>query len=81
MLKPQTFRPDDPLRALGIRPAAAALEEAQLREIAVLKARLAKRDWLLACRAKLEAQAICDVPRLHAPDPERFFREHWCLLR
>ncbi|MFQ3594851.1 MAG: cupin-like domain-containing protein [Sphingomonadaceae bacterium] len=81
MLKPQTFRPDDPLRALGIRPAAAALEEAQLREIAVLKARLAKRDWLLACRAKLEAQASRDVPRLHAPDPEHFFREHWCLLR
>jgi hypothetical protein len=81
MLKPRGFRPNDPARALGLRTAALAADEGTLRELAHLKARLAKRDWLLACRAKLEAQAGTAVPRLHAPEPERFFAEHWCSLR
>ncbi len=131
---PTGFRPDDPLRALGIRapagPAAAEaaraaaprLDDATRTEIALalmagtpphqvagdlvrrgvapglagaevelarpyaaaaarLERRLAKREWLHAILARLEAAAGLEVPRLNAPAPEAFFRAHWCTLR
>lgn len=46
-----------------------------------LRARLAKRDWLLACRARLEALSPADVPRRHALDPARFLAEHYLPLQ
>ncbi|MGL6043211.1 MAG: hypothetical protein ACRC1J_04755, partial [Sandaracinobacteroides sp.] len=93
----KSFRPDDPMRALGIRQSPAGLDDVQRQSIAaallagdpaeaiiagllregvalsvaraelqaaadhpylkaatLLKARLAKRDWLLEARARLE---------------------------
>jgi ribosomal protein L16 Arg81 hydroxylase len=41
----------------------------------LLQARLAKRDWLLANQAKLTAADA--VPRIHAIEPERFFRDFY----
>lgn len=83
MLNPKSgFRPDDPMRALGIRPpAGAAPDPALLKRIDQLEAQLAKRDWLLECRARLESQAGRAVPRLHRPDPQAFFRDCWATLR
>lgn len=133
---PAGFRPDDPLRALGIRqPAAGApasvasavaaearLDDPTRTEIALalmagaapaevvadlvrrgtepllarteveraapyvaaagrLARRLAKREWLHAILARLEDQRGIAIPRLHAPSPEAFFRDHWCTLR
>lgn len=119
----KTFRPDDPLRALGMRPAAPMVDDglraliaerlldgvardALLGELARrgvdlqtaraevaaaqqhpymkgaerLKARLAKRDWLLECRARLERMTPAAVPRLHRPDADSFFRDHYSRL-
>lgn len=45
-----------------------------------LRARLAKRDWLLACRARLEALAPAEVPRRHRLDPGTFLAEHYRTL-
>lgn len=83
MLNPKSgFRPDDPLRALGLRAAApAAPDAALLKRIDLLEAQLAKRDWLLECRARLEGQAGRVVPRCDAMAPEAFFRDHWTTLR
>lgn len=119
----KTFRPDDPIRALGLRAAPAGVDDSQRQAIAErllggepqeailadlvkagvplataraelaaatghpylkaaerLKARLAKRDWLLQSRAKLEASLLAKVPKRHAPSPERFFAEHYATL-
>lgn len=86
MLKPEArpaFRAQDPARALGLRPASAAatIDEAQLRELARLRARVAKRDWLLGIRARLERELWQEVPRVRGMSPATFFREHWCTLR
>ncbi|WP_448582692.1 cupin-like domain-containing protein [Thermaurantiacus sp.] len=84
MLKPEVrsgFRPNDPARALGLRPAIPHADEAQIRELARLKARLAKRDWLLGIRARLERELWHEVPRVRGMAPQTFFREHWCTLR
>lgn len=128
---PTGFRPDDPLRALGMRapaaspaPAAAPprLDDASRTEIALaliagtapadlvadlvrrgtapalaraevdqalpyaaaaarMERRIAKREWLHAILARLEDQRGHAIPRLEAPDPQTFFREHWCTLR
>jgi hypothetical protein len=74
----KSFRTDDPARALGLRPAASL---ADLKERERLEARLAKRDWVLECRARLEAAVGRDVPVLDRPDPEVFFRDFYALLR
>lgn len=83
MLNPKSgFRPDDPMRALGIRtPAPAAPDPALLQRIDQLEAQLAKRDWLLQCRARLEGDARNAVPRLDGLAAEDFFREFWTTLR
>lgn len=84
MLKPEArpgFRADDPARALGLRPVAAGVAEVQLKELARLKARVAKRDWLLGIRARLERDLWHEVPRVRGMAPDRFFRDHWCTLR
>jgi hypothetical protein len=83
MLNPKSgFRPDDPMRALGIRAAApAAPDPALLQRIDQLEAQLAKRDWLLECRARLEGDLGRDVQRLDRPDPQAFFRDFWTTLR
>ncbi|WP_448578771.1 cupin-like domain-containing protein [Thermaurantiacus sp.] len=83
MLNPKSgFRPDDPLRALGIRAAApAAPDPALLQRIDRLEAQLAKRDWLLECRAQGPLPAGRAVPRLERPEPEAFFRDFWTTLR
>lgn len=77
---PAGFRPDDPLRALGIRPPGAGPDPALLARIDRLEAQLAKLEWLLDCRARVERQGLV-IPRLHAPDPEVFFRDYWVSLR
>ncbi len=117
------FRPDDPLRALGIRavppaidpavrqrvaerlllgdsaeailfdlvrdgvPLAAARDELAaaaghpyLKAAAILQARLAKRDWLLESRARLERQRLTEVPRRHALAALTFLNEHYTTL-
>jgi hypothetical protein len=119
----KTFRPDDPMRSLGIRGQAAGLDDAQRQEIAArlmageapdavlaalvkagaplaavraeiaaaegqpwlaaaarLRARLAKRDWLLEARARLERAADEAVPRRHALPADTFFRDHYSTL-
>lgn len=119
----KAFRPDDPLRALGIREAPAALDDVQrqriaeqllagepvetilaalartgvspvaaraeidaaaahpyLKAAALLQARLAKRDWLLESRARLERQGLLEIPRRHALPPQTFFAEHYTTL-
>ena len=136
------FRPDDPLRALGLRPhqlpgsagrvasalappaaaAAARLDDPTRTELALaliagaapaavvadlirrgvdpvlaraevdqaapyvaaaarMAGRLAKREWLFAILARLEDQREPGIARLHAPDPQTFFRDHWLTLR
>jgi hypothetical protein len=124
MLDPRKqFRPDDPLRALGIRAVPAALDDERRREIAErlllgdgpeailadlarsgvslgvakaeleaaaahpyvkaaerLQARLAKREWLLECRARLERAGPAAVPRRHALAAETFHAEHYRML-
>lgn len=47
---------------------------------ALLQARIAKRDWLLESRARLERQGLHEIPRRHALPPESFFAEHYCTL-
>lgn len=120
----KTFRPDDPLRALGIRAEAAArLDDSQraaiaarlmtgeapeaviaalartgtplalaqrevaaasdhpyVRGAATLAARLAKRDWVLDCRARMECMAQTGIPRRDRLDADRFFEEHYARL-
>ncbi len=45
-----------------------------------LRARLAKRDWLLEARARLERMQPAEVQRRHALPAEVFFREHYTTL-
>jgi hypothetical protein len=78
-VKAALLRDGAPLAAVEAELAAA--EGAPWRAAAdLLRARLAKRDWLLECRARLEAQGLPEVPRRHALDPESFFREHYTTL-
>lgn len=58
----------------------AAAAHPYVKAAAVLQARVAKRDWLLECRAKLERQVLREVSRRHALDPERFFVDHYASL-
>lgn len=44
------------------------------------RARLAKRDWLLAARSKLERMQPAEVARRDRLSPEAFFREHYTTL-
>ena len=118
------FRPDDPLRALGIRaPQPAALDDSQRLDIAarllageapdailaalaragaplpavqaeiaaaashpylkaasLLQARLAKRDWLLESRARLERLGAQGIQRRHALPADTFLEEHYATL-
>lgn len=119
----KSFRPDDPMRALGIREAPVALDDVQRQGIAaqlllgeaaeailaglvregvalplaraeieaaqthpyvkaagLLQARLAKRDWLLESRARLEQAALPEIPRRDALAPEVFFAEQYSTL-
>ncbi len=119
----KAFRPDDPLRALGIREAPIAIDDVQkqriaaqllageavdailaglaregvspaaaraeidaaanhpyLKAAALLQTRLAKRDWLLESRARLERQRLKEIPRRHALPAEVFFDEHYTTL-
>ena len=119
----KTFRADDPMRALGIRAAPPAMDDAHREDIAcrlltgdaadailadlvrqgvplqmakaeveaaashpylkaatLLQARIAKRDWLLESRARLEKAALAEIPRRHALSPETFFAEHYSTL-
>ncbi|WP_199554486.1 cupin-like domain-containing protein [Sandaracinobacteroides hominis] len=124
----KSFRPDDPLRALGIRAVpsgpggtplddslrqlvaeqllagetaeavlavlmrrgvaaaeakaeiAAAAGHPYLKAATQLQARLAKRDWLLEARAKLERMQVAEVPRRERLAPETFFAEHYTTL-
>jgi hypothetical protein len=119
----KAFRPDDPLRALGIREAPTVLDDVQkqriaekllagepaeailaglaragisptvaraeidaaaahpyLKAAALLQARLAKRDWLLESRARLERQGLPEIPRRNALSPDSFFTEHYTTL-
>jgi len=87
MLNPKAgFRPDDPARALGLRPTAPAAIDAERiarleAEVSRLKARVAKRDWLMGNRARLERELAREVPRVRGLAPDAFFRDHWCTLR
>lgn len=122
----KSFRPDDPLRALGIRaaPPATVLTDEQREQIAAqlmagtaaeaviaelvstqsvpvatarqevasaaahpyvraaarLQARIAKRDWLLECRARLDALGPLTIARRHRLPAETFCQEHYCTL-
>ena len=58
----------------------AAATHPYVKAAALLQARLAKRDWLLESRARLERMAPADVPRRHALSPEAFFAEHYTTL-
>lgn len=71
------FRADDPLRALGIRPTTAAPAPSDDRTAA----RLEKRDWLLKCRARLEALQPASVPRVAVMEPSIFLQQHYIPLR
>jgi hypothetical protein len=51
-----------------------------LKGAALLQARLAKRDWLLEARAKLERMGPAEVPRRHGLSAEAFFRDHYATL-
>lgn len=119
----KSFRPDDPLRALGIRAAATActLTDEQREHIAALlmddmpgeaiiadlvsrqsvpvaiarqevasaaahpyvraatrlKARVSKRDWLLECRARLDALPDSGIARRHRLPADTFLAEHY----
>jgi hypothetical protein len=59
---------------------AAAEAHPYLKAAALLRARLAKRDWLLEARAKLERMQPAEVPRRDALSPDDFFREHYSTL-
>jgi hypothetical protein len=119
----KTFRPDDPMRALGIRQQPVALDHAQREEVAArlmageppeailaalvktgaplaavraelaeaegqpwlkaaerLRAQLAKRDWVLETRARLERLQPAEVPRRDALPADIFVREHYTTL-
>lgn len=68
-----------PLAAVRDEIAAAAAHP-YLKAAAQLKARLAKRDWLLEARAKLERMQPAEVQRRHCLAPEDFFRDHYTTL-
>lgn len=119
----KSFRPDDPMRALGIRQQPAGLDDVARQSIAerllsgeapdavigalvrqgtalplakaeveaaaahpyvkaagLLQARLAKRDWLLESRARLERLGEYEVARRDRLSPETFFAEHYTTL-
>ena len=69
----------------GVEPRLARAEVEQAGPYAAAAARmerrLAKAEWLHAILARLEAARGLAVPRLDAPAPETFFRDHWCALR
>jgi hypothetical protein len=65
----------------AVRAELAAAEGQPWRKAAErLRARLAKRDWLLEARSKLERMQPAEVARRHALSPEAFFREHYTTL-
>lgn len=69
--------------ALAQQEIARAAASPYLRGAAVLQQRLAKREWLLACRSRLEALDGdgAEPPRHHCLPAERFFREHYVAHR
>ena len=120
----KSFRPDDPLRALGMVRASPGFDDVQRHALAqrllagdppagiladlvrqgialplarsemaaaqaspylkaaeLLQARIAKRDWLLECRARLEQLALAELPRRHALAGQTFHTEHYLPLR
>jgi DNA-binding transcriptional ArsR family regulator len=58
----------------------AAAAHPYLRGAGLLQARLAKRDWLLEARAKLERMGPAEVLRRDRLAPDIFFREHYATL-
>ncbi len=59
----------------------AALAHPYLKAAALLQARLAKRDWLLESRARLEREALPEVPRRHALAADVFHAEQYLPLK
>ncbi len=68
-----------PLAAVRDEIAVAAVHP-NVQAAALLHARLAKRDWLLEVRARLERMQPAEVPRRHALSPDDFFRDHYTAL-
>lgn len=58
----------------------AAANHPYLQAAGLLQARLAKRDWLLEARAKLERMQPSEVARRDRLSPEDFFRDHYTTL-
>ncbi|WP_181160174.1 cupin-like domain-containing protein [Sandaracinobacter neustonicus] len=58
----------------------AARAHPYLKAAALLQARLAKRDWLLEARAKLERMGAAEITRRDRLPPETFFAEHYATL-
>jgi hypothetical protein len=75
------FNRQDPLRALGIRPPALTPARPDDGLADRLTARLDKRDWLLHCRARLEALLPPAIPRVAGMDPATFLQNHYIPLR
>jgi len=71
-------------QGVALTVAKAELEAAQahpyVRAAGLLKARLAKRDWLLEVRARLEREGLAEVPRRDRLEPERFHAEFYTRL-
>ena len=59
----------------------AAQNHPYLRAAALLQARIAKRDWLLECRARLERETFHAVPRRHALPADIFHADHYATLK
>ncbi len=65
----------------AVRDELAAIEaHPYFRAASQLRARLAKRDWLLEARAKLERLQPAAVQRRHGLSAEDFFRDHYTTL-
>lgn len=81
---PEAILPDLVRQGMALQAAKAELEAAAnhpyLKAASLLQARIAKRDWLLESRARLERQALAEIPRRAALSPETFFAEHYATL-
>ena len=76
---PLMLREGAPLAALTAE-IEAARDHPYLKAAGLLQARLAKRDWLLESRAKLERMAAADIPVRDRLSPEAFFAGHYTTL-
>lgn len=81
---PEAILPDLVREGVPLAVAKAEIETAAahpyVKAAALLQARVAKRDWLLEARARLERQAAREIPRRHALSAESFFAEHYTTL-